>query len=109
MATELAKMTLITRRDMLATMASVTASAALNGHAMSRPGADGVAQAPHAKNRMPNVIIIIVDDQAHGDLSCTGNSALNTPNIDHLAETGVRFSNHYGCPLCSPARASLLT
>lgn len=102
-------MTVISRREMIATMGGVTASAALSGHAMLHPAADGAAQPHHAKSRRPNVIIIIVDDQAYGDLSCMGNKALNTPNIDRLAEKGIAFSNHYGCPLCSPARASLLT
>lgn len=102
-------MTTITRREMIATMGSVTASAALGGHAMLRPAAEEAAQRNHSKSRRPNVIIIIVDDQAYGDLSCMGNSALNTSNIDRIAESGVTFSNHYGCPLCSPARASLLT
>src|SRR6185437_395942 len=102
-------MTVVTRREMIATMGGLTASAALGGHSMLCPEADGAAQPPHAKRQRPNVIIIIVDDQAYGDLSCTGNTALSTPNIDRLAEHGVRFSNHYGCPLCSPARASLLT
>lgn len=100
-------MAVITRREMIATMGSVTASAALGDPLLARSKGD--PQQDDAKKRRPNVIIIIVDDQALGDLSCMGNTTLNTPSIDHLAERGVAFSNHYGCPLCSPARASLLT
>jgi arylsulfatase A len=102
-------MTLITRREMLATMGSVTASAALGGQPILRSTTEGDARPGQAKRRRPNVILIIVDDQACGDLSCMGNTALSTPNIDRLAEAGLAFSNHYGCPLCSPARSSLLT
>lgn len=101
-------MTVITRREMIATMGGVTASAALGDPLLARAG-EGASQQNHARRRKPNVILIIVDDQALGDLSCMGNTALNTPNIDRLAERGVSFSNHYGCPLCSPARSELLT
>lgn len=102
-------MTVITRREMLATMGSVTASAAFGGRPMLGSVTEGGSQLDHGKRRKPNVIIIIVDDQAYGDLSCMGNTVLSTPNIDRLAKSGVAFSNHYGCPLCSPARSSLLT
>lgn len=101
-------MTEITRREMLATMGSVTASAAF-GEPILRSATERGAKAGGAKRRRPNVILIIVDDQAYGDLSCMGNTVLSTPDIDRLAEGGVAFSNHYGCPLCSPARSSLLT
>lgn len=102
-------MTVITRREVFATVGSVTASAAFGAHPILRTAADDGVQNNSAKRRRPNVIIIMVDDQALGDLSCMGNTVLNTPNIDRLAESGVVFSNHYGCPLCSPARSSLLT
>ncbi|MBR3767633.1 MAG: sulfatase-like hydrolase/transferase [Clostridia bacterium] len=58
----------------------------------------------------PNVIIIMTDDQGYGDLSCMGAADFRTPNIDALAENGIRFSSMYsGSPVCSPSRASLLT
>ena len=57
----------------------------------------------------PNVIIILADDQGWGDLSVSGNTNLSTPNIDHLAETGVGFDRFYVSPVCSPTRAELLT
>jgi arylsulfatase A-like enzyme len=61
------------------------------------------------KNQKPNVIIILSDDQGWGDLSISGNSNLNTPNIDQLARQGARFENFYVSPVCSPTRAELLT
>lgn len=49
------------------------------------------------------------DDQGWGDLSATGNTNLHTPNIDGIAERGVRFDRFYVTPICSPTRAELLT
>lgn len=58
---------------------------------------------------LPNIIIILTDDQGYGDLSLTGNTNLQTPNIDRLAAEGTMFSNFYVCPVSSPTRAELLT
>lgn len=57
----------------------------------------------------PNVIIILTDDQAWGDLSYNGNKNIRTPNIDGLAAAGATFNNFYVCAVCSPTRAELLT
>ncbi len=57
----------------------------------------------------PNIIFILTDDQGWGDLSINGNTNINTPNIDKLAETGVRFDRFYVSPVCSPTRAEILT
>ncbi|WP_167605356.1 arylsulfatase [Maribellus sediminis] len=57
----------------------------------------------------PNIVIILSDDQAWGDLSINGNTNIETPNIDKLAETGVTFDRFYVCAVCSPTRAELLT
>ena len=57
----------------------------------------------------PNVIVILADDQGWGDLGISGNSNVSTPNIDRLAEGGVRFDRFYVCAVCSPTRAELLT
>jgi arylsulfatase A-like enzyme len=61
------------------------------------------------KNRHPNIILILTDDQGWGDLSISGNKNIETPNIDRLAETGVTFERFYVSPVCSPTRAELLT
>ncbi len=58
----------------------------------------------------PNVIVILTDDQGHWAMGCAGNSEIRTPNLDRLAATGTRFENMFcASPVCSPARASLLT
>ncbi len=58
----------------------------------------------------PNVVVILTDDQGCWALGCAGNSELRTPNLDRLAAEGIRFKNFFcTSPVCSPARASLLT
>jgi len=60
-------------------------------------------------SKKPNVIFILADDLGYGDLGCTGNPIVQTPNIDKLYEESVRFTNFHVAPTCSPTRASLLT
>lgn len=63
-----------------------------------------------SKAKRPNIIFILTDDQGSIDMNCYGSKDLKTPNMDALAETGVRFSQFYvAAPVCSPSRASLLT
>jgi len=58
----------------------------------------------------PNIVFILTDDQGYWALGCNGNRDIITPNIDRLAEEGARFENFFcASPVCSPARASLLT
>lgn len=57
----------------------------------------------------PNILIVVTDDQGWGDLSFHGNSILETPNLDSLASSAVRFEKFYVSPVCAPTRASLLT
>ncbi len=60
--------------------------------------------------RQPNVILIYTDDQGTIDANCYGATDLITPNIDALAERGVRFTQFYSAaPVCSPSRAAVLT
>lgn len=58
---------------------------------------------------LPNVVILLADDLGSKDIGCDG-GPVKTPALDSLAAKGVRFTNfHSGAPVCSPARASLLT
>ncbi|WP_249315752.1 sulfatase-like hydrolase/transferase [Bacillus sp. FJAT-49711] len=60
--------------------------------------------------KKPNILFILTDDQGAWALNCAGTTDLHTPNIDRLAENGVRFENFFcTSPVCSPARASLMT
>ena len=58
---------------------------------------------------VPNVIIIITDDQGYGDLGITGNPHIKTPVLDTFARESVRFNNFYVSPVCAPTRSSLMT
>ncbi len=60
--------------------------------------------------RLPNIIYILADDLGMGDLGCYGQEKIKTPNIDRIAEQGVKFTQHYsGQAVCAPSRCSLLT
>lgn len=59
---------------------------------------------------LPNIVFILTDDQGCWALGAAGNNEIITPNLDRLARTGVRFENFFcASPVCSPARASILT
>ena len=63
-----------------------------------------------SNNKLPNIIIMLMDDMGWGDLGINGNPVKETPNIDQMAREGLLFNNFYTAnPLCSPSRASLLT
>ncbi len=59
--------------------------------------------------KKPNIILIMTDDQGHGDLGFHGNPVIRTPHLDKFAKESVRFKNFFVCPVCSPTRSSLLT
>ncbi len=62
------------------------------------------------KSKQQNVLFILSDDQGPWALACAGNTEIETPNLDRLAATGMRFENFFcSSPVCSPARATLLT
>ena len=69
-----------------------------------------VTSACTEKTEKPNIVIIYADDLGYGDVSCYGATQINTPNIDRLAATGIRFTNFYVAQAVSSAsRAGLLT
>ncbi len=58
----------------------------------------------------PNIIFIMVDDMGYGDLGCYGQKEIKTPNLDKLADQGIKFTQFYsGSPVCAPARSVLMT
>lgn len=62
------------------------------------------------KESKPNIIYILADDLGYGELGCYGQDKIETPNIDKLAQKGMRFTNHYaGSPVSAPSRYMLLT
>ena len=70
---------------------------------------------PKQPNRLPNIILILIDDMGLADVGCyRPSSAANqlppTPNIDRLASEGIKFTNYYSAaPICSPSRVGLTT
>lgn len=63
-----------------------------------------------SRDLKPNIVYILADDLGYGDLSCYGQVRFTTPNIDQLAERGMRFTQHYsGSTVCAPSRSSLMT
>jgi len=62
------------------------------------------------KSKKPNILFIVTDQMAANMLGCTGNKYVHTPNLDKLANSGVRFEKAYATnPLCVPSRYSLFT
>ena len=61
-----------------------------------------------APSHAPNVVVILLDDLGYSDFGCYG-AEIRTPSIDALARGGLRFSNYTTVPMCTPARAALLT
>src|SRR5688500_837861 len=57
----------------------------------------------------PNIVLIVTDDVGYGDIGSYGAPDLKTPNLDRLAREGVRFTDFYAAPTCSPTRAALLS
>lgn len=57
----------------------------------------------------PNVVVILVDDLGVGELGCYGHPTHRTPNVDRLAQEGMRFQTCYATPICSSSRVLLLT
>ena len=100
-------------------------SAALNRWAVGIPGFGQVAaytmglmllmgcqgsNSPQQGQKAPNIVMIVTDDLGWHDLSCYGNTFIETPHIDALAKQGTRFTDAYAASaLCSPSRASIMT
>ncbi|GIZ08773.1 arylsulfatase [Flavobacterium sp. UMI-01] len=61
-------------------------------------------------SKQPNIVVLLCDDLGYGDLSSFGHPIIKTPNLDKLAQTGIKLSNFYStAPVCSPSRVGLLT
>ncbi|MBC9798023.1 sulfatase family protein [Sinomicrobium weinanense] len=87
-------------------MAFILAGLILTGCKKEKKENTSVAQA----QQKPNVVILYMDDLGYGDLGCYGATGLQTPNIDKLAEGGVRFTNGYAASAtCTPSRYAILT
>src|SRR5579871_3003080 len=86
-------------RDILLPLLAV-AAVALHAHS---------AFADDKPAKPPNVLLIVVDDLGYADLGCYGGKEIRSPNLDRLAKQGVRLTDFYASPVCSPTRASLIS
>lgn len=88
------------RRTFLSSLSSAAGAGLLGG-----------ASAPEGRGqgRRPNLIFVLADDLGIANLGCYGSDHFQTPNIDGLARTGMRFTRGYTAPLCGPSRALILT
>ena len=69
-----------------------------------------MVDATENKTEKPNIIFLLADDLGWTGLNCFGSDLYETPNLDRLAETGMKFTNAYSaCTVCSPSRASIMT
>jgi arylsulfatase A-like enzyme len=101
-----------THRSSLARSVGLAAFAALSAAGCSNLATDPTPRAPVAAAEnaaRPNIIVIVADDLGYGDLSAYG-GPIPTPNIDALAQSGIRYDTAYTtAPVCSPSRAGLLS
>ncbi len=68
------------------------------------------ASGQNSGSSRPNIILILADDLGYGDLGCYGQKKIKTPNLDKLADEGIRFTNAYaGSTVCAPSRCVLMT
>ncbi len=92
-----------TRREFVKTLGLGVSAATI-------AGVTGFASCNGEKKRPPNIVLIFTDDQGFADVGCYGAQGFETPNLDKMAEEGMRFTNFYvSQAVCSASRASLLT
>lgn len=87
--------------------------AAFPGHAAesARESQPAWPVATNAPDGAPNIVLIVLDDLGYAQLGCYGGlgGRISTPNIDALAQGGLRYRNFHATPLCSPTRAAMLS
>lgn len=88
------------RRKFLKTLGLGTAALAI-------PSSFTFAQSE--KSEKPNIVLIMADDLGYECLSCNGSSSYQTPHLDKMAKSGVRFTDCYSMPLCTPSRVQIMS
>jgi arylsulfatase A-like enzyme len=97
----------MTRRRFIRFLAAAASAATFSGCTQATSSGLG---AKRRRIDKPNFIIIFCDDLGYGDLGCFGSKVHRTPNLDRMAEEGMKFTSFYvTCSVCTPSRASLMT
>lgn len=91
------------KRGIVLSLAMTSAAAILVCTGFDKKEEEAPAAAPR-----PNIIVVMADDLGFSDLGCYG-SEIKTPNLDYLANNGLRYTQFYNTSRCCPTRASLLT
>lgn len=100
----------ITRRELIKRGGRFALAATVMGGTSSILGPNSAYGFGPNPKTVPNIILINADDLGYGDLGCYGSMSLKTPNIDSLANGGLRFTDFCAsAPVCSPSRYGLLT
>lgn len=94
-------------QNMTCSLATPLAVLALVAFALNAAGQPSFGKETH--NRKPNIVFFLVDDMGWMDSQPYGSKYYDTPNMQRLADQGIRFTSAYAMPLCSPTRASILT
>ena len=77
--------------------------------ALALHSASGAAAEQAGTSQRPNVVLIITDDVGYGDIGSYGSPDIKTPHLDRLASEGVRLTDFYAAPQCTPTRAALIS
>ena len=72
-------------------------------------GSEARTDGAEAEQRVPNIVLIMADDLGIEGVGCYGGLSYQTPHLDRLAATGLRFSHAYAQPLCANTRLQLMT
>jgi arylsulfatase len=104
------RITKATKRLRFRNFAVLAMAVVLNAMSAGWVCGDPSTTSPKSTDTLPNIIIILTDDQGYADIGCFGAKGFTTPNLDRLARGGRKFTNfHVSQPVCSASRASLLT
>ncbi len=80
------------------------------GAGLCLPMLAGISSSRAAGGGLPNIVLVMADDQGWGDMAYNGHPVLKTPNFDKMAASGMRFDRFYAAhPVCSPTRGSVMT
>ena len=92
------------KRIFLALLCSLVSFCLIACGNANKQSSDDAQQAP----AQPNFVLVFTDDQGYSDIGVYGSTDIRTPNLDRMANEGIRFSSFYAQPVCGPSRAALL-